>query len=106
MVWADHAPGSRYKDTLYAIWHNAGPVYMSRRRPGGSWERPVLVSGKQAGTGIRGDVKANSVGTVFGFWPNTQTRTIQVVRSSNDGRTWEPARKVGFVYWTAPIEDP
>jgi hypothetical protein len=88
MVWVDHAAGSRFKDTLYAVWHNAGPVYMSRRRPGGTWERPLLVSGKQLGTGIGADVKTNSVGTVFAFWPNTQTRALQVVRSNNGGASY------------------
>ncbi|HKV12994.1 MAG TPA: hypothetical protein VJ725_32935 [Thermoanaerobaculia bacterium] len=85
MVWVDHAAGSPYKDTLYAIWHNSGPVYLSRRRPGGAWEPPVLVSRKQPGVGIGADVKTNSAGTVFAFWPNTQTRAIQAVRSNNGG---------------------
>ncbi|MFP5287171.1 MAG: exo-alpha-sialidase, partial [Thermoanaerobaculia bacterium] len=89
-VWVDHSAASPWRDTLYAIWHDSGPVYMSRRRPGGAWERPVLVSPKQPGTGIGADVKTNSAGVVFGLWPNTRTRRIQAVRSADGGRTFSP----------------
>lgn len=88
MVWADHSGKSPYRDTLYAIWHAGGPVYVNRRLPGKGWQKPVLVSGKQPGTGIGSDIKTNSAGAVFGFWPNTASKKIQVVRSVNGGRTW------------------
>jgi hypothetical protein len=87
-VWVDHSASSPWRDTLYAIWHDSGPVFVSRRRPGGGWERPVPVSPKQPGTGIGADVKTNAAGVVFGLWPNTRTRKIQVVRSADGGRTF------------------
>ncbi|HYX26848.1 MAG TPA: sialidase family protein [Thermoanaerobaculia bacterium] len=87
-VWVDHGDASPYRDTLYAIWHDAGPVYVNRRRPGGGWEKPVLVSGKQTGTGIGGDVKTNAAGIVFALWPNTVSHKVQMVRSTNGGATW------------------
>ncbi|MEA2603680.1 MAG: serine protease [Acidobacteriota bacterium] len=87
-VWVDHSDASPYRDTLYAIWHNSGPVYVNRRRPGGAWDKPVLVSGKQTGTGIGGDIKTNAAGVVYALWPNTVSRRIQMVRSTNGGGTW------------------
>jgi hypothetical protein len=87
-VWVDHSVSSPWRDTMYAVWHNSGPVYVNRRRPGGSWETPVLVSGKQPGTGIGADVKTNAAGAVFALWPNTLSRRIQLVRSLDGGRTW------------------
>lgn len=87
-VWVDHSASSRHRDTIYAIWHDGGPVYVSRRRPGGGWGRPVLVSAKQPGTGIGADVKTDAAGVVYGLWPNTRTRRIQVVRSTDGGRTF------------------
>jgi hypothetical protein len=87
-VWVDHGDTSPYKDTIYAVWHNAGPVFVNRRRPGRAWEKPVPVSGRQTGSGIGGDVKTNSAGVVFALWPNTVSRKIQMVRSTNGGATW------------------
>jgi hypothetical protein len=93
-VWVDHAAASPYRDTLYAIWHNSGPVYVNRRRPGGAWETPVLLSGSQPGTGLGADVKTNAAGVVFALWPNTMSHKIQMVRSADGGRTWSPPAAV------------
>ncbi|HTQ78811.1 MAG TPA: sialidase family protein, partial [Thermoanaerobaculia bacterium] len=87
MIWVDHSDTSAFKDNLYAIWHNGNPVYMNRRTgPAGAWQTPILVSGSETtGTGIGGDVKTNSDGEVFGFWPDTGSQRIFVVKSTNGG---------------------
>jgi hypothetical protein len=88
MVWIDHLAGSPYRNSIYAIWHNDAPVYMNRRR-NGAWASPVRVSGGETtGTGIGGDVKTNSAGVVFGFWPDTGSRKIFLVRSTNGGSSY------------------
>lgn len=89
MVWIDHGAASPYRDSIYAIWHNDAPVYMNRRRRNGSWASPLRVSGAETtGTGIGGDVKTNSAGVVFGFWPDTGSRKIFLVRSTNGGSSY------------------
>jgi hypothetical protein len=86
MIWVDHSEASPFKDNLYVIWHNGRRVYMSRRTPGGGWGEPVLVSGRETqGTGIGADVKVNRAGMVYGFWPDTATQKIFMVRSTNGG---------------------
>ncbi len=90
MIWIDHSDASAFKDNLYVIWHNGNPVYMNRRTgPGGSWQTPIQVShGETTGTGIGGDVKTNSAGDVFGFWPDTGTSKLWVVKSTDGGATY------------------
>ncbi|MBI4751103.1 MAG: SMP-30/gluconolactonase/LRE family protein [Acidobacteria bacterium] len=87
MVWVDHSSSSSFKDNIYAIWHNGAPVYMSRRLS--SWSSPIQVSGSETtGTGIGSDVKTNAFGDVFGFWPDTGSRGIYLVKSTNGGSSY------------------
>jgi hypothetical protein len=97
MIWADHNPGSPFKDNLYAIWHSGRPVFMNRRTgPGGAWQTPIQVSGTETtGTGIGADVKTNSAGDVFGVWPDTGSGGIYIVKSTNGG--------LSFSSFPAPI---
>jgi hypothetical protein len=92
MVWVDHSPTSPYFNQMYAIWHNNAPAYMNRRTAGaaGTWgATPTRVSGLETtGTGIGGDVKTNSFGDVFGFWPDTGSRRLLVVKSTNGGTSY------------------
>lgn len=91
MVWVDHTTTSPFANQQYAIWHNGAPAFMSRRTAGagGTWSAPVQVSGAETtGTGIGSDVKTNSAGEVFGFWPDTGSRKLLVVKSTNGGSTY------------------
>jgi hypothetical protein len=105
MVWADHASVSPYGDSLYAIWHEFRPVYMNRRTPDGGWGSPLQVSGAETkGTGLGADVKTNAAGDVFGFWPDTGSRRIWLVRSTDGGQSYRPPRAItatfgAFVVW-------
>jgi hypothetical protein len=97
MTWVDHADDSPFKDNLYAIWHNGLEVFMNRRNgPDGEWGEPIQVSGNETlGTGIGADVKTNRLGTVFGFWPDTDSRRIFVVRSTNGGASYSKPLSIG-----------
>lgn len=87
MMWIDHSPTSPFKDNIYVIWHNDDPVFVNRRTgPSGSWQTPIQVSGAETtGTGIGGDVKTNSFGDVFAFWPDTVSKKLFVAKSTNGG---------------------
>ena len=88
MVWADHSASSPYANNIYAIWHNGNPAYMNRRTSTG-WGTPIQVSTSSAtGTCIGADVKTNSAGDVFGFFPDTGSRGIFVVKSTNGGTSY------------------
>lgn len=97
MTWVDHADGSPFKDNLYVIYHNGRHVFMNRRNgPDGEWGDPLQVSGGETlGTGIGADVKTNRVGTVFGFWPDTGSQKIFMVRSSNGGASFSRPLSIG-----------
>ncbi|HEX9945762.1 MAG TPA: sialidase family protein [Thermoanaerobaculia bacterium] len=100
VLWTDHSDRSPFKDRMYAIWHNGRPVFMNKRSgPDGSWGEPVQVSGAETfGTGIGPDVKTNAAGHVFGFWPDTGSRRIFVVRSTDGGKTFSKPTVVANTY--------
>lgn len=107
MVWADHSSASPYLDSLYAIWHNGAPVYMNRKRLNGVWGTPVKVSGSETtGTGIGADVKTNSAGVVFGAWPDTGSRKIYVVRSTNGGQSYSRPKAIASTFGSYDIGVP
>jgi hypothetical protein len=87
MMWVDHSATSPNKDNIYVIWHNNSPVFVNRRTgPAGSWQTPLRVSGTETtGTGIGGDIKTNSAGDVFAFWPDTGSRKLFVAKSTDGG---------------------
>ncbi|MBL8112292.1 MAG: pre-peptidase C-terminal domain-containing protein, partial [Acidobacteria bacterium] len=88
MMWVDHSATSPYKDRIYLIWHNGLPAFMNVFN-GTSWGTPIQVSGSETtGTGIGADVKTNSFGDVFGAWPDTTSRGIYLVKSTNGGGSY------------------
>jgi hypothetical protein len=94
MEWADHSASSSFANNIYAIWHNGNPAYMNRRTSTG-WGTPIQVSDSQAtGTCIGADVKTNSAGDVFGFFPDTGSRGIFVVKSTNGGGSYGAPFKI------------
>ncbi len=99
MAWVDQSAASPYLDTMYVIWHNGRPVYMNRKTRTGSWGAPVKVSGSETkGTGIGADVKTNSAGVVFGFWPDTGSRKIYMVRSTNGGQSYSKPKAIASTF--------
>jgi hypothetical protein len=99
MIWVDHSAASPYRDTLYVIWHNDAPVYVNHRRPGELWARPLKVSRTETrGTGIGGDVKTNRAGHVFAFWPDTGSRKIYFVKSTNGGQTFSAPAAIASTF--------
>jgi hypothetical protein len=99
MAWIDHSPASPFFDSLYVIWHNGQPVYLNRKRRNGTWGTPVKVSGAETtGTGIGADVKTNSAGAVFGFWPDTGSRKIYMVKSTNGGQSYSKPKAIAATF--------
>jgi hypothetical protein len=87
MIWVDHSATSAFKDNLYACWHNGLPQFFNRRTgPAGAWQTAIQISGAETtGTAIGCDVKTNSTGDVFVFWPDTGSRRVNVAKSTNGG---------------------
>jgi hypothetical protein len=98
MQWIDHSATSAFKDQNYVIWHNGAPAYMNRRTSAG-WGTPIKVSlTETTGTAIGADVKTNSSGDVFGFWPDTGSRGIYVVKSTNGGGSYSTPTRIVTTY--------
>jgi hypothetical protein len=89
IMWVDHSPSSPFRDQIYVTWHQGVPAFVSTRTagPGGAWQPPVQVSGPETtGTAIGGDIKTNSAGDVFVFWPEDRgNQQIHVAKSTNGG---------------------
>lgn len=98
MMWIDHSATSTYKNTVYLIWHNGNPAYMNRRTSSG-WGSPIQVSSSETtGTAIGADVKTNSAGDVFGFYPDTGSRGIYIVKSTNGGASYSAPTRIVTTY--------
>jgi hypothetical protein len=88
MMWVDHSATSSFKDNIYLCWHNGTPQYAGRRTSSG-WTTPIQISGSETtGTAIGCDVKTNSNGDVFVFWPATGNRRILMAKSTNGGASY------------------
>lgn len=98
MQWIDHSASSPYANNNYVIWHNGAPAYMNRRTSSG-WGTPIKVSGTETtGTAIGADVKTNSAGDVFGFYPDTGSRGIYIVKSTNGGTSYSTPVRIVTTY--------
>jgi hypothetical protein len=101
LMWVDHSATSPFKDFIYACWHNGNPAYANRRNgPAGAWlANPVQVSGAEStGTAIGCDVKTNSAGDAFVFWPTTGNSRIVVAKSTNGGSTWGTPKVIATTF--------
>ena len=92
VVWVDHSPTSPFKDQIYVTWHNGVPAFVAVRTAGagGSWQAPIQISGaEQTGPAIGNDIKTNSAGDVFVFYPDGDgSHKIRVVKSTNGGASF------------------
>jgi uncharacterized membrane protein len=95
-MWVDHSATSPFKDNIYVIWHAGNPAVVARRTgPTGSWQTPIQVSGSETtGTGIGGDIKTNANGDVFGFYPDTGSQGLYVVKSTNGGVSYSSPTRI------------
>lgn len=85
MMWIDHSASSPFANNIYVVWHNGPPAWVNRRTAAG-WQTPIQVSGAETtGTAIGSDIKTNSSGDVFAFWPATGNRKLLVAKSTNGG---------------------
>jgi hypothetical protein len=103
IMWTDHSPTSPYKDQIYVIWHQGVPGFVARRTAGasGSWQAPVQISGvEQTGSAIGADIKTNSAGDVFAFYPDPDgSGKLRLAKSTDGGATFQSPRLdgTGFV---------
>jgi len=98
LTWVDHSLISPFRDNMYATWHNGAPVFFNRRT-GGAWQTPVQLSGAETtGTGIGGDVRTNSAGEVFVFWPDTGSRRLFMRKSTDGGATFAPVVTIATTF--------
>lgn len=98
MMWIDHSNTSIYKDRIYVCWHNGLPGYANVRTSTG-WGTPIQISSTETtGTSIGCDVKTNANGDAFVFWPDTGSRGIYMVKSTNGGGSWSTPKKIHTTY--------
>jgi len=89
-LWIDHSAASAFPNYIYVCWHNGNSAFAARRTgPAGSWGAPIQISGAETtGTAIGCDVKTNSAGDAFVFYPDTGSSRIYYVKSTNGGTSW------------------
>jgi hypothetical protein len=99
MMWVDHSQASPHQDTIHVIWHNGRDVFVAHRPLGGSWSDPLQISGGETiGTGIGDDIKTDSAGNVYAFWPDTGSRKIYFSRSADGGQSFSRPLAIGSTF--------
>lgn len=90
IIWVDHSPTSPFKDQIYTTWHNGVPAFVATRTAAGVWQAPIQISGgEQTGPAIGNDIKTNSVGDVFAFYPDGDgSHKLRLVKSTDGGATF------------------
>jgi hypothetical protein len=108
MMWVDHSPRSPFKDNMYVIWHNDIPAFVARRTGiGGPWSAPIQVSGGETtGAAIGGDIKTNSFGDVFAFWPSAGNSKLFMAKSANGGNSFGKPVNIGQTFGAYEIGIP
>lgn len=89
-MWIDHS-SEKYKDTIYVLWKNLddGQTYINARVTG-AWLEPRKISGTfHESDTIGGDIKTNTFGDLFAFWPSVDTHKMYVARSINGGDNFD-----------------
>jgi hypothetical protein len=105
-MWVDRSPTSPTKDTIYAIWHNDQPAFVSRRTSSG-WKIPIRVSGPETtGTAIGGAITTNADGEVLVVWPDTGSRNLFFVKSVNSGEKFSPPSPIARTFGSFQIAVP
>jgi hypothetical protein len=107
-LWIDHSASSPHRDTMYALWWNSGPTYIARRAgTSGSWQAPQQVSGSETtGGSDGGDIKTNTFGDAFAFWPSEGSRELYVAKSTDGGVNWGSPVKIAGTFGSFLLDIP
>ncbi|ANM31091.1 hypothetical protein ABI59_18195 [Acidobacteria bacterium Mor1] len=83
----DQYSGSPHQDNIYITWHNGNVMQIARSTDfGNTWTTQSFGS---APRGIGSDVTTDKNGTVYHIYASTSAGTIQLLRSTNGGVTYE-----------------
>jgi hypothetical protein len=85
VMWVDRSTTSPFKDQIYCAWHNDTHGYVARRTtgPGAAWHTAVQVTGSETtGSPTGNDIKSNSAGEVFIFWPDDGSHKLWFAKST------------------------
>jgi hypothetical protein len=106
VMWTDHSPTSPFRDQIYVIWHaevpptaNSSIAFVARRTvgAGGAWQAPKRISHTEVtGRAWGGDIKTNSAGDVFAFYPdhdNGGSGKLRLTKSTDGGANFQSPRK-------------
>ncbi len=98
MMWVDHSDTSTYKDNIYVLWSHGGGIWMNRRTSSG-WASLLQLNGSETtGQSQGADVKTNSAGDVFAFWPSGGNHRLLVAKSTNGGASFGAPVILGTTY--------
>ncbi|HEX6095678.1 MAG TPA: sialidase family protein [Thermoanaerobaculia bacterium] len=104
--WIDHSPSSPYRNHNYVIWRGGSAAYINRRTSAG-WQMPVKINGREtSGSPVGGDVKTNAGGDVFGLYPDTGSRGIYAVKSTDGGAKYSVPVRIAQTYGAFDIGIP
>jgi hypothetical protein len=106
LMWVDLTTTSPFRDRIYVIWHNGAPAFASFRSSAG-WHAPIRLSGAETtGTAIGSDITTNAVGHVFAAWPDTGSRGLFVVKSTDGGNSFSPPRLIARTFASFQVSVP
>ena len=104
LMWVDHSASSPHKDTIYVIWQK--PAWVARRTAAG-WQAPLKISGSETtGSTPGADIKTNSAGDVFAFWPDTGSGNLFVAKSTDGGASFAKPVKIAQTFGRFQVSVP
>lgn len=102
----DRSPTSTFRDQIYVIWHNRNIAFVNRRQSSG-WGIPKRVSGKETtGTPIGSDIATNGKGEVFAVWPDTGSRRLFFIKSTDGGDNYTAPKEIAQTFGRFEIRIP
>ena len=98
MLWVDHSATSPFADNVYVCWRHNLAGYVNRRS-GGAWQLPIQTTGAETqGSPVGCDVKTNTSGDLFNFWPAAANRKIVVAKSTDGGASFSAGTVIATTF--------
>ncbi|MDX1554785.1 MAG: hypothetical protein R3212_02035, partial [Xanthomonadales bacterium] len=103
-IHVDRSPTSPYQDSIYLTYHNGNTMQFARSvNDGVNWDIQAFGA---APSGIGSDITTTSNGDIFYVYGAFNTQTIELLKSTDGGNTFDPAFTItptsGSFDWPIP----
>lgn len=91
-IHVDNHPDSPFQDRVYITWHQSNILQFAMSSDNGNTFSTISFNGQPSGIGS--DIATDRNGTIYHFWPATNTREIRMNISTDGGVSFAPSSVV------------